>query len=423
MFRNDYILFNSSITGKDAIHAVNINSGERFLALTGGFGFFNATVNGNQVLVENYIPNEYRLCRWDINEHDFKPLNERMINKDFYITPVVNRSGYGDIFSGFSKDTVRKPQKYYHLLNGLRFHSWSPVTTNNSYGAQVFADDALQQYSFSAMLMYNVNAKNGYGKVTANYSGFYPVFSLSAGTGFMSNIFRNAEDSLEFYSWQENSLAGRISIPVNLSRGAFFQNLEISAEYQSIFQRNIENIHLEDFDFGNGRFNTGGVSLSYLGYKQMSVRDFYPKFGALFRTGYEQTLTKSDYHGELFSFVFTGFLPGFFAHHSFRPGFAYEWQNPLLKYRGSYVFPGYMLYYRGYESVFYKELIKLSADYAFPFLLPRPCTGVGTLYKKNEGQCFCRFGKRRVRYFYQKLSFLRGRHPVRLQLLPFVKHH
>lgn len=399
VFWNDYVLFNSPATGKDDIHAIQIQSGKRYVALSGGYGFSNpSTSNGrDEILVETYIPDEYALYKWVPDENKFVPFNASMTNDSFYITPVIEKGGYSNIFRDYVRDTIRKIEKYHHFTDGLKIHSWIPNLTTHIVGGEVYASDPLSQISLVGSFEYNINESNTLQGISIRYSGLFPVFDLGLSSGHRNASYLDeTNDSVEYYQWGEDKFTFSATLPFSFIKGAFNQNIEASAGYSYIFNKNIDRIEGE-FDFGNGELSTINTSLIYLGYRQLSMRDFYPKFGALFMAGYSSTLSKSDWNGSILSLSLTGFLPGLMKHHSLRINTVIENQSPSNI--NSYVFLSNMLYFRGYSHIFYENFQKLSFDYSLPVLYPEISLGSVLYIKRIRTNLFTDIGKGKFNSF------------------------
>jgi len=86
---------------------------------------------------------------------------------------------------------------------------------------------------------------------------------------------------------------------------------------------------------------------------------------------------KGDYNGDLLSVRTFLFFPGIFKHHHFYFEGAFEKQHPE-----NYIFQSRILFPRGYEYVFERNIMKGSANYTLPIAYP-DVSLLHTLYFKR----------------------------------------
>lgn len=379
VFWNNFILFTSSARGKDEVHAINLSTGERFIALSGGFGFYNLSdaLNNNEIILESYTGNGYRLYSWKPDSSRFVPIHY-FESQDYYISPVIRKGKYENIFNNDNQHLSDFTVKKYHLLiDGPKLHSWAIYPVYQGPAVSLYINDPLSIIGIQAGLQYNQNEKNTSQSIKFTYAGLFPVISTGLTAGWRTSYKELDNDSSDYYQWLEYSGLLSVSLPFDLSKEAYTQKINITADYNYTIINHLDNKFKDNYDIGNGTFNATGIGFSYLGYKQMSMRDFFPRIGLMFDANYKTTIAQSDYYGSLFSVNATSFLKGIARHHSLRLNIAYEYQNPDNNKDKGYIFPSNMLYFRGYKSIFYKEFRKLSIDYSMPLLYPD--LGIGSL--------------------------------------------
>ncbi len=378
-FWKNYILFSSSKRGKDEIHAVNLSNGQRFIALTGGLGYFNLSnsLNNDEVILESYTTNGFRLFSWTPDSSQFI-LQTSFEPHEYYISPVIRKGKYSNIFMKVGQQSPGfAVKKYHHLIDGLKLHSWAIYPYYQGPALDIYINDPLSVVGIQAGIQYNQNEKNTNQSLKLTYAGLFPVINTGLSAGWRTLYKELDNDSSDYYQWFEYSGLFSVSFPFDLSKEAYNQKINISADYNYTIINHLDNRFKDKYDIGNGTFNTTGIEFYYLGYKQMSMRDFFPHFGLMFDVLYKTTIAQSDYRGSLFSVNITGYFKGISRHHSLRLNTAYEYQNPAEDPEQGYVFPSRMLYFRGYKSVFYNEFRKLSIDYSMPLLCPD--FGIGSL--------------------------------------------
>jgi hypothetical protein len=379
IFWKNYILFTSSVRGKDEVHAIKPSTGQRYIALTGGFGFFNLsnTLNNDEIIIESYTSNGFRLYSWKPDSTRFTMQNS-FNPHEYYISPVIRKGKYSNIFKNDNQQmSSYSIKKYYHLIDGPKLHSWAVYPYYQGPAVNVYINDPLSIIGIEAGLQYNQNEKNTNQSFKLTYSGLFPVISTGISAGWRTSYKEFDNDSSDFYQWFEYSGLVSVSLPLDLSIEAYTQKINVTASFNYTKINHLDNRFKDNFDIGNGTFNAVELGFFYIGYKHMSMRDLFPCAGLMFVTKYKTTIVQSDYRGSLFSVNFTSFFKGISRHHSLRLNAAYEYQNPSESQEQGYIFPSQMLYFRGYESIFYKKFSKLSIDYSMPLFYPD--FGIGSL--------------------------------------------
>jgi hypothetical protein len=250
----------------------------------------------------------------------------------------------------------------------------------------------LSLISVNGQILINLNEGNSFQGFNVRYAGLYPELALGTGFGKRTAYYKYSSDSTEQYQWDEKSVTASMILPFDISVGAFNQSLQLAASYDYVFKEGIEDRYVGEFDYGNGTMHIAGGSLSYLGFRQMARRDFYPRVGASLQAGYQSTLEESDFHGSLISAAGLFYLPGLWKHHSLRVNVAIEQQDPDPPDEGGYAFPSKILYFRGYDPVFHEKLLKFSADYALPLIYPDLSLGSVIYIKRIRANAFIDWG-------------------------------
>lgn len=394
VYWRNFILFSSSVRGKDEIHAVNLSTGQRFIALSGGFGFFNLSnaLNNEEIILESYTSDGFRLYSWKPDTNRFI-LQNSFDPHEYYISKVIRKGKYSNIFKNNVQQNINLTvKKYHHLIDGPKLHSWAVYPYYQGPALSLYINDPLSVIGIQAGIQYNQNVKNTNQTLKLTYAGLFPVISTGLSAGWRTSFKELDNDSSDYYQWFEYSGLFSVSLPLDLSQQAYTRKINITAGYNYTFIKHLDNRFKENYDMGNGTFSAAEIGFSYSGYKQMSMRDFFPRIGLTFDVNYKTTIPQSEYIGSLFSVNITAYLKGIARHHSLRLNTSYEYQNPDEEQQQGYIFPSHMLYFRGYKSIFYKEFRKISIDYSMPLFYPD--FGIGSLiyFKRIRTNFFADIG-------------------------------
>jgi hypothetical protein len=388
---NEYIYFISSALGNNDVHAIHRLSGHRFVALSGGYGFFNPTLNYStgEFIIESYTPAGYRLYTWQPDPATFVPFT-RHESKEHYIDPVLADGTRQDLFQNYTPDTTPYSiKRFRHFPRGLKLHSWYFLPELQGVSGTALMSDPLALHNFSGTVGYNQNEGTSYQSLDYSFRGLFPVLGLSILNG--TRTLYSSTDSTH-YSWNEQSLKVGAGLPLNFSREDFTHTLTLESDMNYTLVNGLDYRYKEEYNRGNGTFTWAQTGLSWLSHKMLAPRDFYPSLGFQLDASYRSTMGSSDYTGSMTSLSATAFLPGLARHHSLRLHGTWEQQEPDFNPDRGYIFPSEVLFFRGYEPIFHLETAKFSADYSFPIGYPDFGLGGFVYCKRIRGNLFVDYG-------------------------------
>ncbi len=378
-------------TNSNELHVIDLETRERSVALTGGYGYFNPShlPGSDEVIVESYTPDGHRLYSWEPDPLHFEPYQTNQ-KTQFYISPLVNMENQEGIFKNYSPETGSyEITEFNHLRQGVKLHSWFFTPAPQGIGATAVASDPLGIHNFAASVEYNQNENTTNQSLSYFWSTAFPVLGLSGSTGRRTAM---TSPGNQYYQWNEQSLEASLAVPLNLTREDLNRYLNLSASFAYSFVNGLGYLYKGNYDFGNGSFSSAAIAGSFQVFKAMSLRDIYPRLGFNFDANYRQTLLLSDYSGSLLSIAAESFLPGLMKHHSLRIGGSWEEQNPDFDPDKGYIFPSRALFFRGYDNLFYLQTGKLSIDYSMPLFYPDFGIGSVLYIKRIRTNLFTDFG-------------------------------
>lgn len=361
VFVADKIFFNSSITGIDAIHALDLQTGQRTVAVKRAYGAFNVTpsIDGESVYFQDYTAEGHRIVKTKMEYLKNSNSLDTVFNGFRTYTKLVEQEA-GNIFKDSIPQFDYKVSKYWQLKNLINVHSWGFLFADPIYQFLIYSDNKLNTLNLAAGYEHNGNEKAGNSFFRAAYSKFFPVINYVGRYGTRS-VYSSSRD--EYDTWEEHSSALGLSIPLDLSRSVYSSSLLLEG---SMLWTKIRNKEVyEYFDINDGKFYHYNYKLSYNIFKNGSRRDINPRLGFSGVFAYDNTLGESDHKSELKSANFNLYLPGFFKHNSFRIQLAFERNNI-----DNYIFPSYIDFARGYKATYWDNSDKVSFNYAFTITEP-----------------------------------------------------
>lgn len=275
----------------------------------------------------------------------------------------VSRRTEASILSDSGVSGARPSRAYPHLHQPFNIHSWRLGFEQPEWSFELYGENVLNTVRTGAYYRYNVN--EGFHKVGADalVSILYPWlrggFSVTRDRYFrQTDPVTGAAQSLR---WDEWSLYGGLSLPLNLTRGRYFRNLNLSAGYQ---HQGINYRASTGAKPGDRRINYLNTSVSWSMQTQMARQQIFPKWAhALYisqRTGFAGLAANQ--------FLASGsfYLPGVTPRQSLVLNGAWQRRDTLRQYIFSNAFP----LSRGYPGVDYPHMWKTGVNYHFTMGYP-----------------------------------------------------
>jgi len=292
--------------------------------------------------------------------------------------------------AGYSIDTVNvrtnrkyESKPYSKIANLFRPHSWAPfyynvdkiknISYSNFYeilspGVTVYSQNTLS--TATAMLAYSY--ANGFhaGHLKFTYSGLYPVIDVKVDYNERSsNEIRLMRDihgeKIQIVTPVLNSSYFSTSflfyLPLNFSSGGWDRGLipKLLWKYSNDSYYSVNSGRYRDYQYLS-------FGLHYYNILNSSRRDIFPKWGlgVVFQMN-SMPFSEENFGSLIYSNIYA-YLPGILANHGLRLSFVHQMQNYRDK---NYLFSNLASSPRGYDQLYGKNFVALSADYAFPVYL------------------------------------------------------
>lgn len=359
-----YLLYNSPYSGIDNIYALDLETNRRYQVTSRKFGAFHPAVSpdGKKLIFSDYTIDGYDVAEMPFDPSSWKRIEDVQDRSSKYYEPLIAQESRGNIM----KDIPTRQygvEDYSALSNLINVHSWSifPALTGEAIGLSLNSTNIMNTFGASVGFDYNWNERNGSASVSMQYQGLFPLFNVSADYGLRSATYTTSDDELKTYSWREKGFHFGIQLPFNLSRGIYSTFLSLGAELS--YRRVWDKTRIDE-DITDGVIAPARYELQFQrGYQW--IRDVAPRYGQFLSLTYTHSPLKSDNKGSLLAAQAHLFFPGLFDNHSlwFKAGFEKQTAE-------QYIFPGEMLFTRGYDSRFHKTLYQFSANYALPLWYP-----------------------------------------------------
>lgn len=411
--KGEYLYFSGAFTGINNIFALRLEDKAIFQLTDSPLGAFQPALSpdGRKLAYSEFHPRGYNVVEVDLDQALWRPYDAGRPPRFRYAETLEEQEG-GSIVDKVGKETfpVEKFNKWSGIVN---FHSWLPYIDHPVYGARFLSDNKFGTLSMEAGSYYNINERTWTVAAGATYAELYPIINTSFLSGNRSAVIYNfsAGNDTTIYSnayveeWRENRVSGGLALPLNLTKGNFFNSLTLRADYQRInldVGGNFDNPdnsrdtviigpgRLDELSFlfreplQNTALNAVALRLALRSFRRTALQHLNPRLGLSVDLNYRSTFGNKTYQSDVFLGRAGLFLPGVGRNHSLVLNGLYQRQDVLDNYRFSNLF----VYPRGYSTVFGDEVFKLGFDYHFPLFYPDRAVGGLAFLKRVKASVF-----------------------------------
>jgi hypothetical protein len=418
--QGEYVYFSAGYTGVNNIFALHLEDGTLFQLTASPLGAFQPAVspNGEKLAYSEFHPQGYNIVEVPLEDALWKPYQTDSKSSLRYFEPLIEQEG-GSIVEKVGTDEfeVEKFNKWSGIIN---FHSWLPTIDQPVYGAKILSDNKFGTLSLEAGGFYNVNEQEWTFQADATYAELYPFINANYRISNRSSVIYNftpAGDSTILANtyieeWQENRISTGLSLPLNLTKGNFFNSLFLAANYQRIslnvdgnfddpgnFRDTllVRNGSVNQFDFlfneplQNTDLNALDLRMVFRSFRRQALQHLNPRLGLNLDLRYRGTLGDEAFQADVLLLRGDVFLPGLGRNHSVVVNTMFQRQDILDNYR----FPNLFIHPRGYDGTFGDRVFKVGVNYHLPLFYPDWALG---------GLAFLKRVKANVFYDYARLS-------------------
>ncbi|CAN5387556.1 hypothetical protein BH09BAC3_BH09BAC3_14480 [soil metagenome] len=402
----NFVLFNSPISGIDNIYAINVDTKERFQVTSSKYASYNPAVSldGKTLYFNNQTRDGLDLVKTPFDPSAWKKtVIESSSNLSFQ--HLVNQEADSNLFKNITQTSFNS--KRYHRASGMiNPHSWGPYFVNSLTNVRlgILSQDILSTTSIDAGYVFDINERTGAWKATASYQGAFPIVDASVSYANRSvnegnidiNFVNNSNQVTSVltrnltYKWEETNVEAGLRVPLVTTSSRFLGNFSfgnaVGYTHVSNFTNSItgtgraipaviKNDTLVTavypfttyVDNGNLIYNHFSASLYRL--QKQSRRDINSKWGQSFVLNAYSTPYGGNFTGSQFSFYSTLFFPGLFKHHSLWGYWAYQYtgRSSLDK---EYIFSNQIPLPRGQTVFRFEDFYTIATNYTLPVWYP-----------------------------------------------------
>jgi hypothetical protein len=286
---------------------------------------------------------------------------------------------------GFNMVTAQYPvkgeiEKYSSNFRLINFHSWRPYINDPEYSYSLISENVLNTLQSELYFTYNRNEKFKETGASISYGALFPV--ISAGASYTFD--RSFADSARRITWNEFKGRVGVSVPLNFTKGAYSQSLNISGSFNT---SQVYYTGISKAQFADKRFNYGDFYISASNQQAKAKQNIYPRFAQVILARYRSIISK--YSANQLFLNGSLYLPGFSRNHSIVFQAAYQGRDTLQQYNFSNGFP----FSRGYPNIDYPRMWKVGGNYHFPIAYPDWGFGNIVYFLRLRGNVFYDYSK------------------------------
>ena len=338
IYAGDQIVFKAHFNGIDNLYRFNPADKEIYQITSARFGIHNPFYDENE---QRLLFNNYQVQGYDITSVKWEPEGGQNITKVpntyvNYAAPLRSQEGGSNVFDSIPNfDYKSKP--YRELSNLFYFHSFYPITDDNTRGLQIQSDNKLNTLNFYTGYQFNTSLRKSEYIAGFSYRRIYPILNvdyINRARLINRRAVVNGQTLLTPVTWRENEIKTEINVPFTFNRFNYTYSTGIKAgtSYTSRYAVSLPFPALvEKISFPMHYQLYAGRS------SRRSSRDLAPKWSQSFNLTYRHFPFDNILTGDLLVFKSSFFFPGLHKNHSFQA--AFNWQHGAGDYQNTIDIP------------------------------------------------------------------------------------
>lgn len=427
---NEYLLFNSPVSGIDNIYAIDLKSMQRFQVTSSRYGAYNPAVSsdGKTLYYNDQTRDGMDVVKTSFDLSQWKPFTAQP-EENPLVTNLVEQEGRPHLFDSIPQ--TKLPVTRYSRLKGIiNPYSWGIYTDNTFAQAEfgIASKDILSTTAINLGLTYDINERTFSRKAAISYQGWFPILDLQYLAGNRSDHYGKVADNDVRFDWKEQTIEGGIRIPLTLTSSKYLSQFQIGDHIGVIQTRSFETtvttdttviktagrvapIYINTQDgfvlasvLFKDRLNDGDLvynkfNVSYYALLKRSYRDFLYRWGLTLDYENYSALPSGDFQANQWNVRSTVYLPGLGRHHYLygRFGYQHNMQGPDIDI---YSFRNRLPKPRGHAYPSDETFVAFSANYALPLWYPDISIGPLLNIQRLRANLFYDYGIGRGRTFY-----------------------
>src|SRR6187397_2497909 len=348
--QNDKVYFTASFNGNDEILMLQLSDNKIFQVSSSVTGNYFVNASGNNLVYSNFTADGYQLKEMSVQKP--KEIDLKAFELPANTIPVAKESDFSSlklndvVTRSFSVSQYKKGTR---LLN---LHSWRTNYEDALFTYTLYGQNILNTLQTELYYSYNKNEHTNAVGFNTTYGAWFPYLSAGAEYTFKRTDTLNNKNR----QWDQLDTRVGLNIPLDLSGGRNFRNLNFGSSFVYRFENNTG----PDKDqFVENNFSYLSHFINYSQQVQTARQHIFPRLGYSITLQYRHAVSKYD------SYQFFGsghiYLPGFISNHSIVLDGAFQERDT-----STILFINRFPYSRGYNEAYLSRMWKLGANYHFP---------------------------------------------------------
>ena len=348
--QNDKVYFTASFNGNDEIFMLQLNDKKIFQVSSSVTGNYFVNASDNKLVYSNFTADGYQLK--EMNSSGQKEIDLKAFELPANNVQVAKESDFSSLKLNDIVTRNFSVSKYKKGTGLLNFHSWRPYYEDPLFTYTLYGQNILNTLQTEFYYLYNQDENTNAVGFNTVYGAWFPYLSAGAEYTFKRMDTLNNKNR----QWDQLDTRVGLNIPLDLSGGRNFRNLNFGSSFVYRFENNTG----PDKDqFVENNFSYLSHFINYSQQVQTARQHIFPRLGYSISLQYRHAVSKYD------SYQFFGsghiYLPGFISNHSVVLDGAFQ-ERDTFRILFSNRFP----YSRGYNETYLSRMWKLGANYHFP---------------------------------------------------------
>lgn len=427
LFEN-YLFYNSPLSGIDNIYVLEISSQQRLQVTTSKYGAYNPSVSpdGKTIYYNEQSRDGLDVVTIPFDPGLWKPLEVKQETTELFHV-LEEQEGRPTLFDSIPQQQF-ETKRYSKLSGVFNPYSWGAYFNSTFTQADIgiSSQDILSTTALKAGYLFDIYERTGAWRVGVSYQGWYPIIdvnflfanrSVNEGNYIFHNVTTATNDTTDViknltFDWKEKTVEVGLRLPLITTNSKYHGSLSFSnyVGYTQVtdFKNSINSSrfipnYIVDgepsvnsgylfFDYvGQGSLIYNHFGLSAYRLLKQSRRDIYSKWGQVVNIDFFDTPFGGDYRGELFSFYSTLYFPGLFKHHSLWGYWAYQ-KTTVDVSLNDYIFRNNIPTPRGQSVYRFEKFYSMSVNYTMPLWYPDIALGPILNIQRFWGNAFLDYG-------------------------------
>jgi hypothetical protein len=436
LFEN-YLFYNSPLSGIDNIYVLEISSQQRLQVTTSKYGAYNPSVSpdGKTIYYNEQSRDGLDVVTIPFDPGLWKPLEVKQETTELFHV-LEEQEGRPTLFDSIPQQQF-ETKKYSKLSGVFNPYSWGAYFNSTFTQADIgiSSQDILSTTSLKAGYLFDINERTGSWRFGVSYQGLYPIIDAQILFGERVDHSKAFGNKVSL-NWDEATFEAGARIPWILTRSKYHTGFEIGnyvgltkvssfvnkitygdstvyegpGRYASFIYHpdpdtaDIELAYIFKDKLNDGQLHYNRFYVSFYRLLKQNRRDIYSRFGQVLEYELYSTPYGGDFRGQLWALRSTFYFPGVVRHHSLYTRIGYQVSNQGIE-TDLYTFRNRIFKPRGYSYPSNETFYSFSMNYSLPLWYPDIALGPVLNIQRVKANLFYDYGSGKGTNYYYAINY------------------